>query len=135
MAKGQGGDLIRFVTGARHPPFGNRNGIFTVAYDLSRAGRLPTYEHEELDELLKWFEDHLPIPETFTVSKHPRAEETAISWIRASAHDHVVQLRRLVLLVGAAGFPIDELRTRRPGYVVYEDDHQVVAFPFSDTPS
>ncbi|MDP3854060.1 hypothetical protein [Phenylobacterium sp.] len=27
------------------------------------------------------------------------------------------------------------LRTARPGYVVYEDDHQVLAYPFADTPT
>jgi hypothetical protein len=28
---------------------------------------------------------------------------------------------------------VEMLRERRPGYVVYEDEHQVVAYPFSET--
>jgi hypothetical protein len=39
-----------------------------------------------------------------------------------------------VKLVESAGIEIEELRTTRPGYLVYEDRHQVVALPFTDTP-
>lgn len=28
---------------------------------------------------------------------------------------------------------VEMLREGRPGYVVYEDEHQVVAYPFSET--
>jgi len=57
-----------------------------------------------------------------------------LSWIRASAQEHLNRLRRLAALAEAGGSVIDELRTTRPGYVVYEDAHQVVALPFADTP-
>jgi hypothetical protein len=33
-----------------------------------------------------------------------------------------------------AGLATHELTTTRPGYVVWEDKHQVVALPFADTP-
>ena len=32
------------------------------------------------------------------------------------------------------GLLTEMLNTRRPGYVVYEDDYQIVAYPFADTP-
>ena len=54
--------------------------------------------------------------------------------MRGSALEHIAHLRRLVTLVEAAGIEVDELRTNRPGYVVYQDDQQVVALPFADTP-
>jgi glycine cleavage system regulatory protein len=88
-----------------------------------------------LEELLKWFEKNLTIPDRFAASKHPHARGTAISWIRASARDHLVRLRKMTRLLSSVGIPLEELRTQRPGYVIYEDDHQVVALPFADTPS
>lgn len=126
-------DLIRFVTDARHAPYGHRSGILQAAYGLLADGGPADPQQAELRSLVDWFERHLAKPSRFTVSRYPRAQETAISWIRGSAREHVVRLRRLVALVEAAGIAVTELRTRRPGYVVYEDDHQVVALPFADT--
>jgi hypothetical protein len=62
------------------------------------------------------------------------AKGTAISWIRGPAHEHLAQLRRVASLVEANGAVVHEPRTDRPGYVGYEDAHQVVAPPFADTP-
>jgi hypothetical protein len=84
--------------------------------------------------LLDWFSEHLAEPARFAASRYPRATETAISWTRATAIEHVRRLRRLTALIETAGIAVHELRTRRPGYVVYEDAHQVVALPFADTP-
>jgi hypothetical protein len=128
------GDLIRFVTRTRHPPHGHRSGVVKAAYALWRANSLATQEHEELRTILDWLEEHLERPARLSVSRHPRAQSTALSWIRASAQEHLSRLRRLAALAEAGGAVIDELRTTRPGYVVYEDVHQVVAFPFADTP-
>ncbi len=127
-------DLIRFVTHNRHPPYGHRTGVFDAAYELWHQQTLAAADHAELRALLDWFKDHLAKPERLTASRHPRATETAISWMRASAHEHLSRVRRLAALVETGGLRVEELRTRRPGYTVYEDEQQVVALPFADTP-
>jgi hypothetical protein len=127
-------DLIRFVTNKRHPPYGYRSGIFVVAYHVWLEHRLAKVDQDELRALLDWFEEHLSMPPRFAASRRPHAESTAISWIRASAHEHMKRLRRLAAMIDAAGITVDELRTKRPGYIVYQDLHQVVALPFTDTP-
>jgi hypothetical protein len=128
------GDLIRLVTHDRHPPYGHRSGAVRAAYALWRANTLANQEQEELRAISDWLNEHLARPERLTVSRHPHAQSTALSWIRASAQVHLSHLRRLAALVGKGGKVVDELRTNRPGYVVYEDAHQVVALPFADTP-
>jgi hypothetical protein len=130
----QRGDLIRFVTASRHLPYGHRTGIFRSAYALWRESRLPQLDATELRALLDWFSDNLAVPERFAASKNPRAKGTGISWVRSSAHQHVTRLRRLAAIVETAGIIVEELRTTRPGYVLYQDAHQVVALPFADTP-
>jgi hypothetical protein len=127
-------NLIRFVTRERHPPYGYRTGIFKAAYALLRRDVLARPAQAELRVLLDWFNDHLATPARLTRSQHPHAKKSAVSWMRASAPEHIAQLRRLVALVEAGGVEIHELQTKRPGYVVYEDDQQVVALPFADTP-
>ena len=126
--------FIRFVTDRRHAPYGHRTGIFQIAYPLKRTTTLIEPERSELRTLLDWFNDNLPTPDRLAPSRRPHGAETAVSWIRASANQHLAQLRRMAAIVGNAGVAIHELRTTRPGYVVYEDVHQVVALPFADTP-
>lgn len=36
-------------------------------------------------------------------------------------------------ILEAYGLLTEMIKTDRPGYVVYEDEHQVTAFPFRDT--
>ncbi|TDR87140.1 hypothetical protein [Enterovirga rhinocerotis] len=127
--------VLRFVTRETHPPYGFRTGVFQTAYglrdEISPADPVGKALHVELT----WFEKNMATPTRFSVSRHPRAAETAISWIKASAFEHVGRLRSLATLVERARqVQLDELRTERPGYVVFEDDHQIVALPFSDTP-
>jgi hypothetical protein len=127
-------DLIRFVTDERHPPYGHRTGIFMNAYAVWRAHRLDPADHQELRALLDWFNENLKRPERLAASRRPHGDETGISWIRSTAHEHMKRLRRMVALLQSGGVKIHELRTLRPGYILYEDDHQVVALPFGDTP-
>ena len=128
------GQLIRFVTARRHPPYGHRTGLFQIAYAMRREEVLDGTVQEELRALLRWFEENLARPERFTRSRYPRAQNTAVCWIRAGAHEHLRRLRQLAALLEAIDIPIAELRTGRPGYVVYRDAAQVVALPFADTP-
>lgn len=132
---GMSGNVIRFVTHLTHPPFGHRSGVFKVAYELRRSHPSAAPFVRELIEQLAWFEANMAEPSRFSPSRYPRAQETALSWVKATANEHVRRLRLLVSLVEHAGhLKVVELRTERPGYVVFEDDHQVVALPFADTP-
>ena len=44
-------------------------------------------------------------------------------------------MRDFQRLLEAYGTAVKVIKTRRPGYVVYEDEFQVAAYPFSDTPT
>ncbi|HXE29875.1 MAG TPA: hypothetical protein VN656_15255 [Stellaceae bacterium] len=126
--------VIRFVTEWRHAPYGHRTGVFRAAYRVWPGRILPEAERAELRTLLDWFNDHLAKPDRLATSRRAHGAETALSWIRASARQHVTRLRRIAALVERAGIAVDELHTARPGYVVYRDAYQVVALPFADTP-
>jgi hypothetical protein len=47
---------------------------------------------------------------------------TSITWLKASATEHVTRMRELVALLEHKAIAVEELRTERPGYVVYESD-------------
>jgi hypothetical protein len=39
-------------------------------------------------------------------------------------------MRALIVILEENGYRVSQITTKRPGYVVFEDDHQVVAEPF-----
>ena len=64
------------------------------------------------------------------------AHTKGLSWVKDTATETIAVLRSLAELVGrTADMHVSVVVTTRPGYVVYEDDHQVVAEPFSETPT
>lgn len=89
---------------------------------------------ETLRATYSWFKAHLAVPTRFSLSARPHAKAQALSWFRDTAAEHIKQMRNCQRLLQAYGLHVEMLRTKRPGYIVYEDDHQVVAYPFADTP-
>jgi hypothetical protein len=125
---------IRFVTGEIHDDTSYELGVFQVAHKLRRKGHLPKYEETRLTELLDWFNTNLKEPTRFTTSKPPyyRKRNRAISWFKDSAAEHISKLREVASILGQNDIHIEMIQTDRPGYIVYEDNYQIVAEPFSD---
>lgn len=124
--------FIRFVVSNRHPNSGQQQGIFSALYQLEREGHLLPYELEWFKTIEEWFDQHLRRPDKFARSSKPDAPSRAITWLKIAARDHVSRMRELVSLLEHRDVHVEELRTDKPGYVVYEDDHQVAAVPFGD---
>lgn len=91
------------------------------------------HEQTQYDETYEWFRRNLKKPRSFTRSSKPHAKKVALSWFKDSAHEHIARMHALVQVLQAHGVDVEILRTERPGYVVYEDQHQVTAEPFNET--
>lgn len=125
--------FIRFVIANRDERSGRRQGLFQAAYELRASGQMSADDEQRLDQVLHWFNENLAAPERLAVSSKPRRKAQAISWFRDGAAGHIARMREFQTLLDSYGIFVDMLRERRPGYVVYEDEHQVVAYPFSET--
>lgn len=123
--------FVRFVITERHPRSDQQQGVFSAIYALERAGALAPYELEWFRGIEDWFNAHLKPPARFAWSSRPNAPERAVTWLKMSATEHVSRMRQLVTLLEHKDMPVEELRTEKPGYIVYEDEHQVAALPFS----
>ena len=127
--------FLRFGILKTHPVSGADDGIFGVAHQLV-AATTNAADREALSETLGWFDEHLPTPSRFnrTRSKgHYRRPKRAISWIRDTAAEHIARMHRLKSVLDKYGYPVSIIREQRVGYIVYEDEFQVVAEPFEDT--
>ena len=122
--------FIRFVVSERDASSDQAQGIFSAVYELERQGELLPHEKVWLTELESWFNERLRRPDRLAWSSRPNAPERAITWLKLSATEHVSRMRELVAFLEHKDIVVTELRTEKPGYVVYEDEHQVAAMPF-----
>jgi hypothetical protein len=125
--------LLRFVLSRPHPDTGVRDGIFSGAYELSRAHWISASDYQAFDELLTWFETNLAVPERFNRSKskgYYRRNTAGVSWLKPSASEHLAKMRLMAAILVTNGYQVSQVTTKRPGYVIFEDDHQVIAEPF-----
>jgi len=54
-------------------------------------------------------------------------------WFKASAKDHIDKIREIIAVLENYDVSVRMIKTERPGYVVYEDQFQIVAVPFADS--
>jgi ribosomal protein L30/L7E len=108
-------------------------GVFQAIHKLRRSGVLSDHEVEQDDLIGRWFDKNLLKPSRFTAAKPPfyRKKQKAISWFKDTAHEHITQVRSLVTILQNHGVTVQMLRAERVGYVVYEDEYQIVAEPFA----
>jgi hypothetical protein len=108
-------------------------GVFHAIGNLRDWGWLGPYEEEQAELLREWFSQNLLKPPRFTASKPPyyRKQPKAISWFKDSAKEHITRARSMAAIIENHGIPVTMLKTVRVGYVVYEDEHQIVAEPFA----
>jgi hypothetical protein len=125
--------FIRFVIHRKDSDSGRRLGLFQAMSDLEHSGDLLSHEQNEYDEIYEWFRTNLKRPRGFTRSSKPHAKNVALSWFKSTAVEHIARMHVLARLLRDHGIEVDELRTERPGYIVYEDPFQVAAEPFKET--
>ena len=56
-----------------------------------------------------------------------------MSWFKPTAREHIAKAFELKSILDDNGYFIEVLKEDRIGFVVYEDEHQIVAEPFSET--
>lgn len=125
---------VRFVVADIDDDSGRETGVFQAIYDLRDRGELYPYEEAEVERVRQWFNRNLDEPGRFTSAKRPyyRKKNRAISWFKDSALEHIAHMREFVSILENHGIIVEMLKSDRVGYVVYEDEHQIVAEPFSE---
>ena len=129
---------IRIVHNEPIRDVGFRAGFLNAVYRLRGSPEVSDVLYVQLSELIDWFNANLEIPEKFnrTSSKGAyRRNTSGLSWFKRDAKEHVAKAFEARQLLLESGIETDVFRTDRVGYIVYEDAHQVVAQPFSETPT
>ena len=105
-------------------------GLFCAASKLRWSDGLPEYEFDALSELRDWFNIHLESP--FDHLPRTGRYEKAICWFKSSAREHLARAREMIEILERNNVWIWTIRSRKTGYIYYEDEAQVFAEPFYD---
>jgi len=103
---------------------------------ITMRGMRSETDFKMLRDTLAWFDANLQKPSRFnrTRSKgYYRRTPSGIAWFRDTATECITRMHDLKTVLEAHGYPVAIIREDRVGYVVYEDEQQVVAEPFADT--
>src|SRR5262245_55142247 len=114
--------FIRFVVSETDPDSGRRQGLFQAAARLRDSSELTTSDRELLDEIAAWFSKNLAKPTQLSISRKPHGKAQAISWFKASAGAHIQRMRQFASVLQSYEITVETITSRRPGYVVYEDE-------------
>ncbi len=125
--------FVRFVTSSLHKESHKRLGVIHAALNLLRSKKLSIEDYKDLRALVDWFNKHLNPPNRFARSRKRDARSEAISWFKDSAKPHISRMRMICRILNENGIPTTMLTTTRPGYIVFEDRHQIAAAPFAET--
>ncbi|MFZ1990752.1 MAG: hypothetical protein WAW96_13405 [Alphaproteobacteria bacterium] len=127
--------FIRFIVHEIDSDSGRRQGLFQAAKALRESGRLAADDDTCLMDIREWFNENLERPERLAFSSRPNARATALSWFKDTATEHIAKMREMQGVLEKYGITVEMITARRLGYILYEDEYQIAAYPFSDTPT
>lgn len=124
---------VRFTTAIIDRHSGKRRGVFQAVADLVQDVELPEHDLDALNELRQWFGEHLAAPDRFARTSRKSAAPKAISWYKNTATEYIARMHAMCHILNEHGVATEMITSTRPGYVVFEDEHQIAAVPFAET--
>ena len=119
-------EYIRFVIGRKDEDSHVEQGIFQAAALALEWHNITGSDADELNDLRAWFSENLERPTSFGRDKL----RLGICWFKTDASEHISRIWEMVNILERNGVYIKKITTDRPGYVIYEDEWQLVAEPF-----
>ncbi|HEX2269462.1 MAG TPA: hypothetical protein VHH35_08010 [Pyrinomonadaceae bacterium] len=123
--------FVRFVSGEIDCDSHVSAGLFRAAYKLLEDVWLPDYEYEALREPMNWFDEHMKSPYDYRLEPAWLAERS-ICWFRSTAREPLQRAWEMVAILNERGIFVRMIKCETPGYVIYEDQVQVLAYPYPD---
>ena len=126
---------LRFVTSERDDATGAEAGLFGIAYEIRwEEAEAPEWIRIQVDQEIDWFNEHLDRPDRLWRRGGRHGRIHGVCWFRSEAAVAIGHARYLAWLLTEADYPVLELRSRRPGEIIWQDDQQIVARPPRDLP-
>src|SRR5581483_12246570 len=116
-------EFIRFVIGRKDEDSHVEQGVFQAVALAIEWQEIKGNDADELNTLRGWFSENLEKPSSFGRDKLRRG----ICWFKTDATEHIRRIWEMVQILERNGIYVKKIKTDKPGYVVYEDEWQLVA--------
>lgn len=114
---------LRFVVGIDNESAHRQDGLFTEINRLKNDDLLMDYQNKLVEDTFKCFNDNLPVPPY----KRKKMSKEAVAWFKDSTTEYIDRMLDLVAILRENNIHVRILKTEKPGMIIYEDEHQVVA--------
>lgn len=121
--------FIRFVSGEIDEDSRVTAGLFRAAYKLINEIWLVDYAYYALRERMEWFDKHLESPYDYPLEPTGLADRS-LCWFRDTAKEHLRRAWEMVSILEDHDIYIRMIKSHCVGQILYEDDPQVLAFPY-----
>lgn len=119
-------EFIRFVIGRKDEDSRVEQGIFQAVAQALEWETITGEDAQELKSLEKWFSENLEKPTSFGRGRL----HWGICWFKMDASEHISRIWQMVRILERHGICVKKIKTDKPGYMIYEDEWQIVAEPF-----
>ena len=119
-------EYIRFVVDHKDEDSHVEQGVFQAVARALEWNTITGHDAAQLNELEAWFGKNLGKPTSLGRDKLRRG----ICWFKTDATEHISRIWEMVQILERKGIYVKKIRTDNPGYVIYEDEWQLVAEPF-----
>ena len=119
-------EYVRFVIGRKDEESHVEKGIFQAVAQALEWQSVTGSDADDLKDLRVWFNENLEKPTSFGRDKL----RLGICWFKTDAAEHISRIWEMVQILERNGVYVKKLKTDKPGYVIYEDEWQLVAEPF-----
>jgi hypothetical protein len=120
---------IRFVCYQQVESQRQHLGLFQALDEARDCSFSPSWALIQIGEFYDWFKRNLAVPDQFSRGGWKGRGQPGLSWFKPVATEHIRHMHQLKLALEACGVQVDILRTRDPGIIIWQDQHQLVAEP------
>lgn len=127
--------FIRFARIVPDPDCRLAEGMFQLLDDLPTLAE-DDWRPAEIGRVRAWFAEHLDKPEALEKRigrQGVRQLRQGLCWFDEMAGEHIEEARYPAWLLNDLGLPVEEIRSERPGLLLYDDGLQIVAVPDCET--
>jgi len=121
---------VRFITSFINENGDVETGIFNALAFIRDNSLTKDDDVKSLTALMKWFNRYLAKPDRFSNSGNKNPAAISLSWFKDTAKTDIQKIFELKEILLKYEITLEMVTSKNPGYIVYEDKHQISAIPF-----